>query len=279
MELLQIKNIDAIAVGLILTLLGSIEIFSNIYGKNSKRNKNDWYVELISTFQLFVLIKPIIYPLSAIIIIILVPNAKNLFLETNFLVSILMVIIIDDFLHYWYHRKSHEWNWLWKLHRPHHAAREMGVLVSYRNAFFFYILMPNIWWLGIATFIGLHKQVILAVIIKQIIVTGAHSELRWDRFLYSKKIFHPFAWLIERFISTPCTHFSHHGQNSDDGISNPNGNFGNMFFIWDIIFRTGLITRKYPKTFGIPDDPNDSWKSHLFYPIIKSKNENSEISN
>ena len=141
MELLQIKNIDVIAVGLILTLFGLIEIFSNIYGKNSKRNKDDWYVELISTFQLLVLIKPIIYPLSAIIIVILVPNAKNLFLETNFWVSTLIVILIDDFLHYWYHRKSHEWNWLWKLHRPHHVAREMGVLVSYRNAFFFYILM------------------------------------------------------------------------------------------------------------------------------------------
>ena len=278
MEFLQIKYIDVFAVGLIIVFFGLCEFFTNLYGRNSLRDKNDWYVELISTFQLFVLVKPIIYPLSAIIIVTLFPYLKNLFLEANFWLSTIVVILVDDFLHYWFHRKSHDWNWLWKLHRPHHAAKEMGVLVSYRNAFFFYMLMPNIWWLAIATFVGLYQQVILAVIIKQIIVVGAHSELRWDKFLYSKKLFHPFAWFIERFISTPATHFAHHGKDPDDGVSNPNGNFGNMFFIWDMIFGTGIITRKYPQNFGIPNDPNDNWKSHLYYPFIKSKNKKSEIS-
>jgi len=62
------------------------------------------------------------------------------------------------------------------------------------------------------------------------------------------------------------------------GVSNPNGNFSNMFFIWDVIFGTALITRKYPDDFGIPDDPDDSWQSHLYYPFIKSVKTSSEIS-
>ena len=155
----------------------------------------------------------------------------------------------------------------------------MGVLVSYRNAILYYILMPNIWWLSIANYLGLYQQVIIAVVLKQLIVTGAHSDIRWDSFLYKHKFLNPLAWFLERLISTPATHFSHHGQDTKDGISNPNGNFGNMFFIWDMIFRTALITRRYPKKFGIINDPNDSWSSHIYYPIIKSNKIGSEISN
>ena len=191
--------------------------------------------------------------------------------------SALFVLVGDDLLQYWYHRKAHEWPWLWKLHRPHHSSREMGVLVSYRNAVLYYVLMPNIWWLGMATYFGLYREMIIAIILKQLIVTGAHSEARWDAFLYKYKILSPFAWVIERFLSTPATHFAHHGKSPEDGISNPNGNYSNMFFLWDVIFGTARITRKYPKEYGIPDDPDDNWKSHLYYPFIKSDKSGSEI--
>jgi sterol desaturase/sphingolipid hydroxylase (fatty acid hydroxylase superfamily) len=50
-----------------------------------------------------------------------------------------------------------------------------------------------------------------------------------------------------------------------------------MFFLWDIIFGTARITRKYPTVYGIPDDPDDDWKSHLYYPFIKSNKADSEI--
>ena len=191
--------------------------------------------------------------------------------------SALFVLVGDDLLQYWYHRKAHEWPWLWKLHRPHHSSREMGVLVSYRNAVLYYVLMPNIWWLGMATYFGLYREMIIAIILKQLIVTGAHSEARWDAFLYKYKILSPLAWVIERFLSTPATHFAHHGKSPEDGISNPNGNYSNMFFLWDVIFRTARITRKYPQVYGIPDDPDDSWRSHLYYPFVKSDKTGSEI--
>jgi sterol desaturase/sphingolipid hydroxylase (fatty acid hydroxylase superfamily) len=191
--------------------------------------------------------------------------------------SALFVLVGDDLLQYWYHRKAHEWTWLWKLHRPHHSSREMGVLVSYRNAVLYYVLMPNIWWLGMATYFGLYREMIIAIILKQLIVTAAHSEARWDAFLYKYKTLNPLAWVIERFISTPATHFAHHGKSPEDGISNPNGNYSNMFFLWDVIFRTARITRKYPEIYGIADDPDDSWRSHLYYPFVKSDKTGSEI--
>ena len=277
MAILNIKYIDVYVVFSILILFGLIEAFGGLYGKKSKRSKNDWYVELFSTFHLFVFIKPIIFFSMTYFLINILPQYRNIFSDATFWISSLIVIFGDDFLQYWYHRKAHQWSWLWKLHRPHHSSREMGVLVSYRNAIMYYVLMPNIWWLAMVTYFGLYQEMILAIILKQIIVTGAHSEARWDSFLYKYQSLHPIAWVIERVISTPATHFAHHGKTADDGISNPNGNFSNMFFLWDVIFGTARITRKYPSVYGIPDDPDDDWKSHLYYPFIKSNKADSEI--
>lgn len=277
MAILNIKYIDVYVVFSILILFGLIEAFGGLYGKKSKRSKNDWYVELFSTFHLFVFIKPIIFFSMTYLLINILPQYRNIFSDATFWISSLIVIFGDDFLQYWYHRKAHQWSWLWKLHRPHHSSREMGVLVSYRNAIMYYVLMPNIWWLAMVTYFGLYQEMILAIILKQIIVTGAHSEARWDSFLYKYQSLHPIAWVIERVISTPATHFAHHGKTADDGISNPNGNFSNMFFLWDVIFGTARITRKYPSVYGIPDDPDDDWKSHLYYPFIKSNKADSEI--
>ena len=277
MAILNIKYIDVYVVFAILILFGLIETYGGLYGKKSKRSKNDWYVELFSTFHLFVLIKPIIFFSMTYLLINLLPQYRNSFSDSTFWISSIVVIFGDDFLQYWYHRKAHKWSWLWKLHRPHHSSREMGVLVSYRNAIMYYVLMPNIWWLAMVTYFGLYQEMILAIILKQIIVTGAHSEARWDSFLYKYKSLHPIAWVIERVISTPATHFAHHGKTADDGISNPDGNFSNMFFLWDVIFGTARITRKYPTVYGIPDDPDDDWKSHLYYPFIKSNKADSEI--
>jgi sterol desaturase/sphingolipid hydroxylase (fatty acid hydroxylase superfamily) len=277
MAILDIKYIDVYAVFTILIVFGFIETLGGLYGKKSIRSKNDWHVELLSTFHLFILIKPTIFFSTTFLLINLLPQFHNAFSDSIFWISSLVVIFGDDFLQYWYHRKAHEWSWLWKLHRPHHSSREMGVLVSYRNAIMYYILMPNIWWLAIVTYFGLYQEMIMAIILKQIIVTGAHSEARWDSFLYKFKSLHPIAWVIERFISTPATHFAHHGKTADDGISNPDGNFSNMFFLWDVIFGTARITRKYPSVYGIPDDPDDNWKSHLYYPFIKSDKAGSEI--
>ena len=277
MEILEIKYLEVYAIFSILIIFGFIEALGGLYGKNSIRSRNDWYIELLSTFQLFIFIKPIIFLTTTLFLIKLLPQYHNAFSGMTLWASALFVLVGDDLLQYWYHRKAHEWTWLWKLHRPHHSSREMGVLVSYRNAVLYYVLMPNIWWLGMATYFGLYREMIIAIILKQLIVTGAHSEARWDAFLYKYKTLNPLAWVIERFISTPATHFAHHGKSPEDGISNPNGNYSNMFFLWDVIFRTARITRKYPEIYGIADDPDDSWRSHLYYPFVKSGKTGSEI--
>jgi len=110
------------------------------------------------------------------------------------------------------------------------------------------------------------------------VIIAAHSETKWDRFLYKYKILHPLAWIVERTISTPSTHYAHHGLTSEDEISNPNGNYGNLLFFWDILFGTAKITRKYPTKFGAWNKMKEPWYVQLMFPILKSKDSRSELS-
>jgi len=96
------------------------------------------------------------------------------------------------------------------------------------------------------------------------IIFGAHSSIRWDKLLRNRAWLSPLGWLVERTISTPATHHAHHGMSADDGITHYKSNYGNMLFIWDIIFGTALITRKHPKQFGIEHLESSDWKQELF---------------
>jgi hypothetical protein len=82
---------------------------------------------------------------------------------------------------------------------------------------------------------------------------------------------------LERFISTPATHHSHHAATINDGVGNYKGNFGNMFFIWDMIFKTGLISRKFPSSYGMKSYKQEEWQAQIFWPFIKSKIEGSAL--
>jgi sterol desaturase/sphingolipid hydroxylase (fatty acid hydroxylase superfamily) len=202
---------------------------------------------------------------------------EDFFINSFFLWHVLAFLIFDDLTQYLWHRFSHENAFMWKLHRPHHVIEEMGVLVTYRNAFLYYAFMPGIWFSGILIFLGMTEVFLYYLPIKITVILLAHSEIKWDRFLYKHKILHPLAWIVERTISTPCTHYAHHGLTSEDGVSNPNGNYGNLLFFWDVLFGTAKITRKYPTRFGAWNKMKEPWYVQLFFPLIKSKDTRSEL--
>jgi len=119
--------------------------------------------------------------------------------------------------------------------------------------------MPNRWLTGSMVYLGLMEVYPYYLVIRMSRFTGAHSSVPWDRLLHAKPWLLPLAWIIERAISTPSTHHAHHGIYINDGVTHYNGNYGNMLFIWDMIFRTGHIVRKYPKNFGIENLQESSW--------------------
>ena len=58
-------------------------------------------------------------------------------------------------------------------------------------------------------------------------------------------------WVVGRVISTPATHSAHHGLSESDGVTFYKGNYGNLLFLWDVLFGTARISRRRPVEFGI----------------------------
>ena len=271
------ESISKLIPAIILVILGIIESFGGLYF-NDKRSKDDLTIELISLTVLPTLIQPAILLFVLFVMDLWFPLYEDFFINTFFLWHVLAFIILDDLTQYLWHRLSHENPFMWKLHRPHHVVEEMGVLVTYRNAVLYYAFMPGIWFSALLIYLGMIEVYLYYLPIKMAIILLAHSEVRWDRFLYKYKILHPLAWIVERTISTPCTHYAHHGLTSEDGVSNPNGNYGNLLFFWDVLFGTAKITRKYPKRFGAWNKMKEPWYVQLLFPIIRSKDPRSELS-
>ena len=260
----------------VLLFLGIVESLGGLYF-NDKRSRNDFSIELLSLITLPTLIQPGIFLFVLWFMGTCFPNLEDFYLTSSLWWQIASFLILDDMTQYWWHRFSHVNKKMWKLHRPHHVVEEMGVLVTYRNAVLYYAFMPGIWFSGLLIYLGMGYVYLFYLPIKLIVILLAHSETKWDKLLYRYKILSPLAWVIERTISTPSTHFAHHGLTAEDGVSHPNGNYGNLLFIWDVIFGTAKITRKYPSKFGAWNQLKEPWYVQLFFPLISSKNPKSEL--
>lgn len=183
-----------------------------------------------------------------------------------------LFLLCDDFTQYWWHRASHT-PLLWPLHRAHHSAPYMSVRIVYRNNFFYYALMPGVWLSAALVFLGLGAVYPFYVVLKLAVICGAHSAVRWDAFLYRHRALAPLAWIVERTISTPATHFAHHAMFEDDGVGHYKGNFGNLLFVWDQLFGTAHFSRRYPARIGLLDDVEhgaERWWVQLLYPFARS---------
>lgn len=275
-EVFGINHFDEIGVVSIFLFYSLAELFIGTF-HHSKRSLQDYFTELLSFAQLTMLIQPAIILGIGFLARKFFPAYANYWINMAIGWQFVLLLFTEDFMQYWWHRLAHHSPALWKLHLVHHASPDMGVGTSWRNAALYYALMPNIWLASVLIFLGFGKVYLVYTVLKLLIVMGAHSEIRWDSILYRHKILHPLAWVVEHTISTPATHFAHHGLSNEDGISNNNGNFGNMLFIWDQLFGTAKFTRKYPTEFGIEHDPKDPWYVMLYYPFAKSNKQNSQL--
>lgn len=251
---------DTIVVTSVLVSFGIMEALTGVY-INSKRRKDDWIIDIVSVAQLAILIKPSIILLTSILMSWLFSNSYSALSHLPVWVGVLIIIIPDEFLHYWYHRKGHEWKWLWSIHKTHHTSPEMNIGVSYRENWLWFVLMPNLWYAAAMVYFGLGKAYIISTMIIGVIDVITHTNIKWDKFLYKYKILKPFTWVLERIITLPNTHHAHHGI---DEHSAPMGNYATTLFIYDVIFGTSHFPSRYPTIYGIENDPKDSWDKQLW---------------
>lgn len=136
--------------------------------------------------------------------------------------TILVAVIIFDFIFYWNHRWSHEWSILWGAHITHHQSEDYNFTVALRqsatkNIINFTMSLPM-------AIIGIHPEAYLAAsLIDVLYMFWIHTEL-------IGKLPAP----IEYIFNTPSHHRVHHASNPEY----LDKNHGGIFIIWDRIFGT-----------------------------------------
>jgi sterol desaturase/sphingolipid hydroxylase (fatty acid hydroxylase superfamily) len=174
----------------VLFLLGIFESLGGLYF-DDRRTKNDFSIELLSLVILPTFIQPGVFLFVLWFMGASFPGLEDYYINSSFWWHIIAFFILDDMTQYWWHRLSHINKKMWKLHRPHHVVEEMGVLVTYRNAVLYYAFMPGIWFSAVLIYLGMGYVYLFYLPIKLIVILLAHSETKWDRFLYRYKILGP----------------------------------------------------------------------------------------
>ena len=256
-----------------------MEYVSRRYRATVHATSNDTKLELMMFVSLIAIAQPVALLASEKLCQWFMPGQRGALADLPWWAMIGLFLVADDMTQYWWHRASHS-PLLWPLHRAHHSAKYMSIRITYRNNFFYYMLMPGLWLAGVLFFLGAGSVYLVYIVAKIAVILGAHSAWRWDEPLYRIRALSPVMWVVERVISTPATHWAHHALSNADGIGHYKGNFGNLLFFWDVLFGTAHITRKYPAAVGLQDDllfGDERWTDQMFYPLSHSKREHSAL--
>ncbi len=145
-----------------------------------------------------------------------------------------------DLLYYWYHRLSHEMNFLWASHVVHHQSEEYNLAVALRQGTF-QVFFTFFFFLPIA-FFGFPTDMFVTCYVIGIIYQF------WIHTRYIGKL-GPIEWIF----NTPSHHRVHHGRNPKYIDRNHAG----VFIIWDRMFGTFQVEEEEP-TYGITKEVK-SW--------------------
>jgi sterol desaturase/sphingolipid hydroxylase (fatty acid hydroxylase superfamily) len=270
--------VQNLVLAAIILLFAALEIGSHRH-KDFHATKDDTKLELFMFLALLAISQPFIFAVTGRLCAIVMPNQRDAWAALLWWAMTVAFLIGDDMTQYWWHRVSHS-PLMWPLHRAHHTAHYMSIRITYRNNFFYYLMMPGLWISGVLIYLGLGNVYLVYIVVKLTVILGAHSAVRWDAPLYRIKALSPLMWILERTVSTPATHWAHHALTNEDGIGHYKGNFGNLLFFWDVLFGSAKITRLYPPKVGLPDDllfGKERWFVEMFYPVFQSRREHSAL--
>jgi sterol desaturase/sphingolipid hydroxylase (fatty acid hydroxylase superfamily) len=161
------------------------------------------------------------------------------------LVSILLSLLVFDFLGYWVHRAQHRFEWWWRLHALHHSQRQLTMWSDNRNHLLDDLIRDVIVVIA-ARLIGTPPdQFITIVAIAQLSESFQHANLRlW------------FGTAGERLWVSPRFHRRHHaiglGHESQGKDTLGGVNFGVLLPWWDMLFGTANFEQRYDPT-GVRD--------------------------
>ena len=177
------------------------------------------------------------------------------------LVSLLIYLVVFDFVDYWVHRGQHQFEWWWRLHSLHHSQRQMTMWSDNRNHLLDDLLRDSL-MVVLAQMIGVAPgQFVAIVAFTQLSESLQHANLRlW------------FGRWGERLWISPRFHRLHHsiglGHETVKPVAVAGGanasaqgatvtvlgghNFGVLLPWWDMLFGTANFEHRFDPT-GVRD--------------------------
>jgi sterol desaturase/sphingolipid hydroxylase (fatty acid hydroxylase superfamily) len=134
-----------------------------------------------------------------------------------------LYLLVIDFCNYWNHRLFHKIEFLWEIHKFHHAATEMTVLTATRDHPLERIMGTLFVVLPVALLAPPAKEVALLTLLVAVIGPLKHSGMDWG-----------WGWFGKYVVQSPRAHRIHHSIEPQ----HHNKNYASIFSFWDHFFAT-----------------------------------------
>jgi sterol desaturase/sphingolipid hydroxylase (fatty acid hydroxylase superfamily) len=160
--------------------------------------------------------------------------------------TVLVLVLLNDFWFFWFHRLEHRVWWLWEFHKAHHAAEAMAWGITARRNHpvdeivhsFGAALLPGIagglfayFWNADVTEVLIHGVSIWALL-----------EIIGFRHLKHSHIYLRFPRWLEYVLVSPAMHQIHHSREERHW----DRNFSTMFAFWDVLYRSWFPSEPTP---------------------------------
>ena len=149
--------------------------------------------------------------------------------------TLLLLVLLQDFFYYWFHRGSHRIRWMWASHVTHHSSERMNLATALRQSLTYPISGMWLFWLPLAWIGFKPEHVILVVAIN----------LGYQFFVHTEVVRKLPRW-FEAVFNTPSHHRVHHARNPQY----IDRNYAGVLVIWDKLFGS-FVPEEAPCDYGI----------------------------
>ncbi|OTG86685.1 fatty acid hydroxylase [Acinetobacter sp. ANC 4558] len=147
-----------------------------------------------------------------------------------------------DFVYYLIHRIQHVLPWWWAMHSLHHSQRQMSCWTNDRTNYLDGIFQSFI-LASVGIFWGLSgEEFVWLMLLGELVQNFSHANVRVG-----------FGPIFGRIFVSPEFHRLHHMDFVPERPTLHNCNFGQVFAIWDVIFKTALYNEPLHPT-GVTGD-------------------------
>lgn len=179
--------------------------------------------------------------------------------EQQFLIQLIIVLLVTDFIQWLIHRILHRFNFLWRFHQIHHSIQTMDWIGNIRFHFFEIIIYKSFSYIPLLLIFEITPNLLLPLaIISTIIGHLNHSNIKIN--------YGPLKYIF----NSPEMHIWHHDRKNHFKYGQ---NFGIIFSAWDFIFKTAYFHNYAPEKLGFEGDEKISTNfiKQIIWPFVRLK--------